>query len=101
MTGWNLPPGCTDADIDRAYGGRPEYVYRVKVTRVAYVETWVEVEASSEEDASDEAIQAARKIPLDKWTPTQGQGVEDDFDAVDFEGGPPDTDPDDRYHDYD
>jgi DNA-directed RNA polymerase subunit RPC12/RpoP len=21
MTGWNLPPGCTDADIDRALGG--------------------------------------------------------------------------------
>ena len=21
MTGWNLPPGCTDADIDRAMGG--------------------------------------------------------------------------------
>jgi hypothetical protein len=21
MTGWNLPPGCTDADIDRAFGG--------------------------------------------------------------------------------
>ena len=20
MTGWNLPPGCTQADIDRAYG---------------------------------------------------------------------------------
>lgn len=21
MTGWNLPPGCTQADIDRAMGG--------------------------------------------------------------------------------
>ena len=21
MTGWNLPPGCTNADIDRAMGG--------------------------------------------------------------------------------
>jgi hypothetical protein len=21
MAGWNLPPGCTDADIERAYGG--------------------------------------------------------------------------------
>ena len=24
MTGWNLPPGCTDADIDRAFGGDEE-----------------------------------------------------------------------------
>jgi hypothetical protein len=24
MTGWNLPPGCTDADIDRAMGGDEE-----------------------------------------------------------------------------
>lgn len=21
MAGWNLPPGCTDADVDRAMGG--------------------------------------------------------------------------------
>ncbi len=21
MPGWNLPPGCTDADVDRAMGG--------------------------------------------------------------------------------
>ena len=25
MTGWNLPPGCTDADIDRAARGDPDY----------------------------------------------------------------------------
>lgn len=24
VTGWNLPPGCTDADIDRAMGGYDE-----------------------------------------------------------------------------
>lgn len=24
MTGWNLPPGCTQADIDRAFGGEDE-----------------------------------------------------------------------------
>jgi hypothetical protein len=59
--------------------------HRVKVTRVAYVETWVEVEASDDEDACDKAIQDARKIPLSQWTATQSQGVEDEFDAEDVE----------------
>ena len=96
MTGWNLPPGCTDKMVDEAFGYGPRHEYRVKVTRVAYVETWIEVEAESEDAARDEAIQAVKALPLDKWTAQQGQGVEDDFDTDDVEGGPRERDPDDE-----
>ena len=87
MSNWNLPPGCTDADIDRAYGGGEgrRGVYTVTVTRTST--TTVEVEAGSEEDARFDAVIAAKSVPEAQW--------ESDYDIDDVEG-PPERDPDDE-----
>lgn len=66
--------------------------YRVTVTRMLNVETVVEVEASSEEDARFDAVIAARELAADKWT------GDDDYDTTDVEG-PPEPDPDDARDD--
>jgi hypothetical protein len=92
MTGWNLPPGCTDRMVDEAFGyseGR-RGVYKVTVTRTMEMTTVVEVEASSRDDAIDDAAIATKDIPVHKWTISQ-----DDFDVIDVEG-PPERDPDDE-----
>jgi hypothetical protein len=92
MTGWNLPPGCTDRMVDEAYGyssGR-RGKYTVTVTRTATVYTKVEIWASSEDDAREDAIIEAKEIPLDEWNIDQL-----DYDTTDVEG-PPERDPDDE-----
>ena len=86
MTGWNLPPGCTDADIDRAFGGSEGRRGTYTVTIVRTSETTIEIEAGSEEDARFDAVIAAKALPADKW--------EDEFDTTEVEG-PPERDPDD------
>ena len=91
MTGWNLPPGCTDADVDRAYGGSEgrRGVYTVTIVRTS--ETIIEIEAGSEEDARFDAVIAAKKLHECHW--------ESDFDTTDVEG-PPERDPDEERADY-
>jgi hypothetical protein len=86
MTGYNLPPGCTDADIDRAFGGSEGRRGTYTVTIVRTSETTIEIEAGSEEDARFDAMIAAKALPADKW--------EDEFDTTEVEG-PPEEDPDD------
>ena len=69
MTGWNLPPGCTDRMVDEAFGaseGR-RGVYKVTIERTITATITVEVEAGSEEDANWDGAIAAKAIPLDKW----------------------------------
>jgi hypothetical protein len=92
MTGYNLPPGCTDRDIDNAFGSSDERrgVYRVRVTNRIESQLWVEVEASSREDAEHDALVEARKTPIHRWTVDA-----DDMDVEDVEG-PPERDPDDE-----
>lgn len=87
MSNWNLPPGVTDADIDRAFGGSEgrRGVYTVTIVRTS--ETTIEIEAGSEEDARFDAVIAAKALPADKW--------EDEFDTTAVEG-PPEPDPDDE-----
>ena len=87
MTGWNLPPGCTDADIDRAFGGSEGRRGTYTVTIVRTSETTIEIEAGSEEDARFDAVIAAKALPADKW--------EDEFDTTEVEG-PPERDPDEE-----
>ena len=91
MSNWNLPPGCTDADVDRAfsYSSGPRGVYRVRVNNTIEAHTWIEVEASSKEDAEHDAMIVARKTPMHEWLFDQ-----DDMDVEDVEG-PPEPDPDD------
>ena len=87
MSNWNLPPGCSDADVDRAYGGSEgrRGVYTVTIVRTS--ETTIEIEAGSEEDARFDAVIAAKALPADKW--------EDEFDTTEVEG-PPERDPDEE-----
>ena len=80
---WNLPPGCSDADVDRAYGGR-RGVYTVTIVRTS--ETIIEIEAGSEEDARFDAVIAAKKLHECHW--------ESDFDT--YVEGPPERDPDEE-----
>jgi hypothetical protein len=78
--------------VDEAFGyseGR-RGVYKVTVTRTMEMTTVVEVEASSRDDAIDDAAIATKDIPVHKWTISQ-----DDFDVIDVEG-PPERDPDDE-----
>ena len=84
MSNWNLPPGCSDADVDRAFGGSQgrRGVYTVTIVRTS--ETTIEIEAGSEEDARFDAVIAAKALPADKW--------EDEFDTTEVEG-PPERDP--------
>ena len=74
MTGWNLPPGCTDADVDRAFGGSEgrRGTYTVVVKRMVEESITLEIEASSEEDARDDA--------LDQASGASGWKVMDDYD---------------------
>ena len=60
---WNLPDGCTDRMVDEAFGysSEPRGVYRVRVSNTIEAHTWIEVEASSMEDAAHDAMIAARK----------------------------------------
>ena len=92
MTGWNLPPGCTDRMVDEAFGyseGR-RGVYKVTVTRTMEMTTVIEVEASSRDDAEYDGLIGAAHIPPAKWTVTQN-----DYDVTEVEG-PPERDPDDE-----
>jgi hypothetical protein len=73
----------------RKHGSPRRGVYRVKVTREIFAETWIEVEASSEEDALFDAVIEAKKIPFAQWELAQ-----DDYDTNDVDG-PPERDPDD------
>jgi hypothetical protein len=87
MTGWNLPPGCTDRMIDEAFGyssGR-RGVYTVTIVRT--IELVVEVDESSEADAEHDAKIIADATPLKDWT------VSDEDVSV---AGPPERDPDDE-----
>ena len=91
--GWNLPPGCTDRMVDEAFGyseGR-RGVYRVTVTRTMEMTTVVKVEASSRDDAIDDAAIATKDIPVHKWTISQ-----DDFDVLNVEEPDDGPDPDDE-----
>jgi hypothetical protein len=70
MSNWNLPDGVTDRMIDEAFGyseGR-RGTYTVTVSRT--IETVIEIEASSEDDAIHDAAYVIAKLPLEKWTVT-------------------------------
>lgn len=92
MTGWNLPPGCTDKMVDEAFGysSGPRGVYRVTITRAVEMTTVVEVQASSPDDAEHDGLIGAAHIPPAKWTVAR-----DDYDVTEVEG-PPERDPDDE-----
>jgi phosphoribosylformylglycinamidine (FGAM) synthase PurS component len=87
MTGWNLPPGCTDRMIDEAFGyssGR-RGVYTVTIVKT--IELVLEVEASSSADAEDDAKNMADATPLKDWTVS-----DEDVSVQD----PPERDPDEE-----
>jgi hypothetical protein len=86
VNGWNLPPGCSDADIDRAFGGKEGRRGVYIVTIVKTIELGVEVEESSEADAEHDAKIIADATPLKDWTV-----VDEDVSVQD----PPEPDPDD------
>ena len=92
MTGWNLPPGCTDRMVDEAFGykegRRGTYIVTVRRTTVEY--TTVEVQASSEDDARSDAETEAQFVKLSAWTSDDAE-----YEATDVEG-PPEPDPDDE-----
>ena len=93
MTGWNLPPGCTDADIDRAFGcseGR-RGTYTVTVVRTVSHSVEIEVEASNVDDAQHDALVMARTGSL-IWAPTDDDCEYVVVDTVE----PPEPDPDDE-----
>ena len=65
--------------------------YVVYIERTVTAQIRIELDASSESDAIDDAIVTAKSIPLDHhWIVDQ-----DDYDTTDVEG-PPGRDPDDR-----
>ena len=63
MTGFNLPDGCTDAMVDEAFGysSGPRGTYRVRVNNTIEAHTWIEVEASSKEDAEQRLLIRSRR----------------------------------------
>lgn len=92
MTGWNLPDGCTDAMVDEAFGysSGPRGTYRVRVNNTIEAHAWIEVEASSKEDAERDALIAARAKPLHEWLFDEDDMIVEDVELPD--DGP---DPDD------
>ena len=94
MTGWNLPDGCTDRMVDEAFGysSGPRGVYRVLVKRYVMAEIWIEVEASSKEDAETDALVEAKRTPLadPQWSLEQ-----DDYEVENIEEPDDEPDPDD------
>ena len=87
MSNWNLPPGCTNADVDRAFGGGEgrRGVYTVTIVRT--IELVVEVDEGCEADAEHDAKIIADATPLKDWQIS-------DEDIVVAE--PPERDPDDE-----
>jgi hypothetical protein len=82
MTGWNLPPGCTQSDIDRAFGGDEdgyygddyaEPDYEDRCLHIDYDETpedaWVCVDCGHRWYPTVDEIRAyeARKRQLAEW----------------------------------
>ena len=67
MSGWNLPPGCTDRMVDEAFGysSGSRGVYTVTIVRT--IELVVEVDESSEADAEHDAKIIADATPLKDW----------------------------------
>ena len=61
MTGYNLPPGCTDADVDKAFGGKVERhgEYQVVVKRTVEESITLWIDATSEDDARQQALDQA------------------------------------------
>ena len=55
--------------IDEAFGysSEPRGVYRVLVHNTIEAHAWIEVEASSMDDAVHDALIAARKKPMHEW----------------------------------
>ena len=83
MSGWNLPPGCTDRMVDEAFGcdeGR-RGVYTVTVRRTTVEYTTIELQASSEGDARDDAETQAQFVNLSAWTADDA-----DYEVIDVEG---------------
>jgi len=75
MSGWNLPPGCTDADIDRAANGdesdavqcdccgkmfRPDEITFVPFPNAAGCDTYI-CERCLEEARNDPVLRATRE----------------------------------------
>lgn len=91
MSGWNLPPGCTDRMVDEAFGysSEPRGTYRVRVNNTIEAHVWIEVEASSMEDAAHDALIAARAKPMHEWTFDEDDMIVEDVEAPD-EGEDPD-----------
>ena len=87
MTGWNLPPGCTDRMVDEAFGYREgrRGVYTVTIVRT--IELVVEVDEGCEADAEHDAKIIADATPLKDW-----QISDEDISVA----GPPERDPDDE-----
>ena len=61
MTGWNLPPGCTDRMVDEAFGGKEgrRGTYTVVVTRTVEQSITLQIDASSEDEAREDALNEA------------------------------------------
>ena len=87
MSNWNLPPGCTDADIDRAFGGSEGRRGTYTVTIVRTIELVVEVDEGSEADAEHDAKIIADATPLKDW-----QISDEDISVAE----PPERDPDEE-----
>ncbi len=96
MTGWNLPDGCTDRMVDEAFGYKSERrgTYTVVVTRTVEQSITLQVEASSEDEAREDALNRA-------YTKTGSRMNWSEMDAYDYDVesvmGPEDEeeDPDD------
>ncbi len=74
MTGWNLPPGCTDADIDRAAPGFDEPAfYCIRFERDGYLHClWDnrQCELCEHDDPLNLMEQTKCKTNKDKTPPT-------------------------------
>ena len=97
MSNWNLPDGVTDRMIDEAFGysSGPRGVYRVRVNNTIEAHAWIEVEASSKEDAEHDALIVARKKPLHEWLFDEDDMIVEDVEAPD-DGPDPDDERDSR-----
>ena len=91
MSNWNLPPGCTDRMVDEAFGySSDRREYQIVVTRTVEESVTLWIEADSEDEARDDA--------LDQASAATGWKQKDDYDyEVESVVGPEDDeeDPDD------
>ena len=71
--------------VDEAFGysSGPRGTYRVRVNNTIEAHAWIEVEASSKEDAERDALIAARAKPLHEWLFDEDDMIVEDVELPD------------------